>query len=179
MAKYIIDIPDDMTCLNALRYEDGKCVSARSYIIPDLTPYVRSESYIDGLKEGQNDAWKFARRIICPSDCCEDSISAHTKEIFGKEGWEIRGIFNDLSYQEARAKYDAWKQEKEEIHVGDEVKCRDTNGVVVRIDTEERGVNVVWENGGTAYMGMAYVTKTGRHFPDVENLLKKMGMEVE
>ena len=177
MAKYIIDIPEDTTCFNALRYEDGKCVSVRSYIIPDLTPYVRSESYIDGLKKGQNDAWEFARRIICPSDCCEDSISAHTKEIFGKEGWEIRGIFNDLSYQEAKAKYDAWKQEKEEIHVGDEVTYGDISGVVVRIDTEGSGVNVVGRDGCTAYIGMADVAKTGRHFDEIERLLERMKAE--
>lgn len=57
----------------------------------------------------EDEVWEFARRIICPSDCCEDSISAHTQEIFNKEGWEIRGIFNDLSYQEAKEKYEAWR----------------------------------------------------------------------
>ena len=52
-------------------------------------------SYVSDRKTIEDEVWKLARRIICPSDCCKDSISAHTKEIFNKEGWEIRGIFND------------------------------------------------------------------------------------
>jgi len=111
MAKYIIDIPEDTTCLNALRYEDGKCVSARSYIIPDLTPYVKSESYIDGLKEGQNDAWEFVRELIH----CNNGKGMQDDELQSCFGYELYSqVFKHLSYQEARDKYEAWKKEKEE-----------------------------------------------------------------
>lgn len=165
MAKYIIDIPEDTTCVTALRYEDGGCVSARSYITP-LTPYVRSESYIDGLKEGQNEVWEFARKMISTS---ENEVS----EMWGCVT-NFGEVIHNTTYQEAKAKYDAWKREKKEIHVGDEVKCRDTNCVVVRIDTEDRGVNIVLEDGDTAYIGMENVTKTGRHFDEVEKLLERM-----
>lgn len=63
-----------------------------------------------------------------------------------------------------------------ELAVGDEVKFGDTNGVVVGIDTatEDSGINVVCRDGNTGYIGMAYVTKTGRHFDEVESLLERM-----
>lgn len=185
MAKYIIDLPEETIYLNALERKNGKVVWAKSYDIEDydLRPYVKSESYIDGLKKGQDDAWELARRIICPSDCCEDSISAHTKEIFNKEGWEIRGIFTDLSYQEAKSKYKEWQKQKDEIHVGDEVIAPDPyyeSMVVTSLRESDRGD--MWlstiGNDGMVYEFMeTSVKKTGRHFPEVAKLLKKIREE--
>lgn len=182
MAKYIIDLPEgELLYLNVWKCEDGKCVFIDTHSTSDLRPYISSESYIDGLKKGQDDAWELARRIICPSDCCEDSISAHTKEIFNKEGWEIRGIFTDLSYQEAKSKYNEWQKQKDEIHVGDEVIAPDPyyeSMVVTSLQESDRGD--MWlstiGNDGMVYEFMeTSVKKTGRHFPEVAELLKKMG----
>lgn len=66
------------------------------------------------------------------------------------------------------------EKEKEEIHVGDEVRCMDRVGIVVRIDSMDGGSNVVWEDGATAYIGVKDLTKTGRHFDEVEKLLERM-----
>lgn len=182
MAKYIIDIPEkEMVYLNVWKCEDGKYVWTDSYIPSDLRPYTASESYIDGLKKGQNDAWELARRIICPSDCCEDGISAHTKEIFNKEGWEIRGIFKDLSYQEAKSKYKEWQKQKDEIHVGDEVEYppNKEKGIVIKCHVPDVYAEVdkyaVFTGTSVEYLLREWLTKTGRVFPEVAELLKKMG----
>lgn len=190
--KYIIDLPDAYISESALLgdilsipicLESGKC-----YEIPTgikLEPYIEPD--MDEIRQmAHEEVWEFARRIICPSDCCEDSISAHTKEIFNKEGWETRGIFNDLSYQEAKAKYDAWKKSKEEIHVGDEVQYSlgnyeytfivfgKENDTLYGIRSDEVDMGDVYNGWDFCDRRERTLKKTGRHFDEVEKLLKKM-----
>lgn len=129
MAKYIIEVPSDLyegrgTLRIPVKVGEGSLcwynthLKAESYTEPDRKAIDLQHAHdIENVarmnySKGTEDAWEFARRIICPSDCCEDSISAYTKEIFNKEGWKIRGIFSDLSYQEAKAKYEAWLRQK-------------------------------------------------------------------
>lgn len=194
--KYIIDIPDDIYQIILM---DGIGQTCSFHRKVDLTPYTdidikeKAEEFGRGYDAGwdagnkfheaekesiEDEVWELARRIICPSDCCEDSISAHTKEIFNKEGWEIRGIFNDLSYQEAKAKYEAWLKQRDEICVGDEI-------VGIYSDGEKTPPFVVLKVEGNYYYGIYSKTgeyvqgglnyeKTGRHFPEVAQLLDKM-----
>ena len=197
MAKYIIDIPDEhefdwVNKSSRLGFElcfpINEAATNINYYIPTG---LKLESYTEPDREAiEDEVWEFARRIICPSDCCEDSISAYTKEIFNKEGWEIRGIFNDLSYQEAKAQYDAWKKERDEesqIRVGDEVqyslsgyeytfivfgKENDTL-YGIRSDCGD-GLADVYDGWETCDRLDRTLVKTGRHFDEVEKLLKKI-----
>lgn len=181
MAKYIIDVPDNTQWIQWMNVSEKDGSACFDYKAPeDLTPYVRSESYIDGLKKGQNDAWEFARKIICPQDCCEDSISVHTKEIFNKEGWEIRGIFKDLSYQEAKTKYNEWRKQKDEIRVGDEVIPLDTQYdtmVVTKLWTSEfcdEWIDAIAGDGKAYSFLKTSIRKTGRHLDGVKKLMEEM-----
>lgn len=83
----------------------------------------------------------------------------------------------DYSYQEAKAKYDAWRAERDEVRVGDEVKQKTVlwTGVVVGFD--EVGDLIIMDRSGKSCDGYKakYFKKTGRHFDEVEELLKKMG----
>lgn len=147
MAKYIIDIPR--------KYEEGdylhipiSCENSNTVWMPtNIKPIPYAELSQETI---ESEVLKFVRELIR----CNN----------GKQ----------LSYQEVKAKYEAWKQEKEEIHTGDEVRCMDRVGIVVRIDSMDGGSNVVWEDGATAYIGIKDLTKTGRHFNEVEKLLDKM-----
>lgn len=132
-------------------------------VINRLTPYTEPDR-----EAIENEVWDFVNTVYGLSD-------EELYEIF------CDGNYCEHSYQEAKAKYEAWKKQKDEVHVGDEVKCYDTNGVVVGIDTasEDSGVNVVCRDGSTGYIGMADVTKTGRHFDEVDELLRKMRGEQE
>ena len=197
--KYIIDIPDKyVMATNPRRLmicEDTVCIATGI----ELTPYNEpSQKAIDlqhahdienvarmNYSKGAEDAWELSRRIICPSDCCEDSISAYTKEIFNKDGWEIRGIFNDLSYQEAKAKYEAWKKKEEEIRVGDEViplYAQYDTMVVTRLWTSEfsdEWVDTIAGDGKIYQFLKTSIKKKGRHFPEVGELLKVLSESME
>ena len=202
--KYIIDIPDeyenDYISMSSLLGKEF-CYPLRNmnktYVIPTglkIEPYTEPSQKAINLqhahdienvarmnyRKGAEDAWELARRIICPPDCCEDSISAHTKEIFNKEGWEIRGIFTDLSYQEAKSKYNEWQKQKDEIHVGDEVEyVEDHRKKIVVTSTYSDGWFDAIDSNGYLYINRNPVMwkKTGRHFPELIELLKKMGEE--
>jgi len=171
MAKYIIDVPDEAVEfmggeMNFLVEPKIKDERKRHYVLrideEDTSIYTEPDR-----KAIEDKVWEFATT-------CTKMDGADSVDVFG--GYSLDS-FTKYSYQEAKSKYDAWKKQKDEIHIGDEVKCRGTNGVVVRIDTEDRGVNIVLEDGDTAYIGMANVIKTGRYFDEVENLLKKMEVE--
>lgn len=181
--KYIIDIPNEMVIKSPLKgltlgIAMIETSTQKQFIVPTnipLMPYTEPDR-----KDIEDEVWELARRIICPSDCCEDSISAHTKEIFNKEGWEIRGIFNDLSYQETKSKYEAWLKQKDEIHVGDEVIPIDVNYdtmIVTRIWMDDHSrdcLDTLGLDGSICSFLTSNVKKTGRHFPEVAKMLKKM-----
>lgn len=171
--KYLIEVPDEtgQAYYNIAPYTEPSQKAIDLQHAHDIENVARMN-----YSKGAEDAWEFARRIICPSDCCEDSISSHMKEIFNKDGWEIRGIFNDLSYQEARDKYDAWKKQKDEIRVGDEVTSKFGDGVVIDIVADE-SVHILGKDGHWNEYADGEYCKTGRHFDEVEKLMKRMREE--
>ena len=66
--------------------------------------------------------------------------------------------------------------EKDNIRVGDEVEICGTIGIVTRVPyLDEEKVHFIAKSG-TVYCNNAYagIKKTGRHFDEVEELLKKM-----
>ena len=168
MAKYIIEIPDvavasmDGDMIFSVEPKDNSW-EGMHYVLrigeEDVSIYTEPD-----CKVVEDEVWELAR--IVTSMNMQDYM-----QCFGEDAALV------MTYQEAKSKYDAWKKEKEKIHVGDEVTYGDRIGVVVRIDTEGSGVNVVGRDGCTAYIGMADVAKTGRHFPDVKKLLERMKAE--
>lgn len=174
MAKYIIDIPDDTTYINALKYEDNKCVAAMSYVIPDLIPYTEPDR-----KAVENEVWDFATSCIDMdgNDFCRcfeyDSVYCLT----------------EYTYSEAKSKYDAWKKQEEEIHVGDEVQYSlagyeytfivfgKENDVLYGMRTDKEDMDYTCEAWDYCNKSDSTLEKTGRHFPEVAELLKKMGEE--
>ena len=85
----------------------------------------------------------------------------------------------NLSYNEAKSKFEAWLKQKDEICVGDEVNPINDDtwkGVVVNVDNGDltiMGSRGISSNGYES----KYFSKTGRHFDEVAELLKKMGGE--
>ncbi len=182
MAKYIIDVPDE-----AVSFMDGemsffvepkiKDERRRHYVlrIDEEDTSIYTESDREAIED---EVWEFASMLMnMHPDVAEDIY-------WSMNGGKGIGVAAEMTYQEAKSKYETWKKKKEKIRVGDEVKYRDTNGIVVRVDTEDSGVYVVWRDGKTGYASMkyiygieAYVTKTGRHFDEMEKLLKKMEVD--
>lgn len=166
MAKYIIEFEDE-PCMREDGVDYYTCKSARWYkpgetVINRLTPYTAPDR-----EAIENEVWDFVSKLVW---------SFGDKEILGMG---IAHAVRDMTYQEAKAKYEEWKNQKEEIRVGDEVEISGTIGIVTRVPyLDEERVHYIAKSG-TVYCNNAYaeIKKTGRHFDGVEELLKKMGEE--
>ena len=74
------------------------------------------------------------------------------------------------------------KQDVGEIKIGDEVIFKepdypDTKGVVIQVDNKagyKYPYNLMLDNGDSQWSEEGSITKTGRHFPEIEQVLKAM-----
>ena len=78
----------------------------------------------------------------------------------------------DYSASECIEKIRQYEQEKEKIHIGDEVISPDGEGVVTEIS--DRIVRIMYSNGSGYIIKPEELTKTGRHFPEIAEVLAKM-----
>lgn len=164
--KYVIEFkeePMEIKVPNGMR-EYYPCINFPGLSLPkedldELTPYNREEI--------EDEVWEFAWKI------------------YSMDIGEYAEIFDDKGcpsdYQEAKAKYDSWKREKEEIHVGDEVGVDDIPviGIVTKVDRLFNRYHIVSDDGSISHYPFHVVHKTGKHFHEVENMLKKMRGEQE
>ena len=93
-----------------------------------------------------------------------------------------------MTYQEAKAKYDEWKNRGDEIRVGDEVKPKtkggfDAKGVVLRLYQPKFYnpiADVLWSDSTVEKMVVVEkLVRTGRHFDCVEKLLEGLKEDSE
>lgn len=163
--KYIIEF-NDTPSTREKGFSYYKCIdapwySASDHLINKLTPYDPDEAYQRGL----NDAWDLA-----------DDVSHNRGNILDILGCPTFGVaFKQLTASETIQKlkeYEERKKAEKEIRVGDEVTCCDRKGVVTRIDHDK--CNVCWSTGETGWYPISDLTKTGRSFPEIVEVLKKM-----
>ena len=154
MAKYIIEIPDEVPVSDELVPFDM------------CRPPWYWEAYKKGKAEAEDEVWDFVRIITDMTEC-------DRKECFGGSTCDLDEY---MTYQEARAQYEAWEQKKEEVHVGDEVTSKFGDGVVIDIVADE-SVHVLGEDGHWNEYADGEYRKTGRHFDEVEKLLERMKAE--
>ena len=128
-----------------------------------------SPYYEPDCKAIEAEVWEFAQKV----DAMDNYSSGRC---FGGDFFPIR----ENGYREAKAKFEKYCKCTDDIRVGDEVRCADTNGIVVGIDTasEDSGFNVVWKDGSTSYIDKPDPIKTGRHFDEIEDILKRMKDEL-
>lgn len=176
MAKYIIDVPDE-----AVSFMDGEM----SFFVEPKIKDERRRHYVLRIDEEdvsiytepdrgaiEDEVWKMARLISLDGGLSSPDLYECYKSS------DIQKVMRTHSYQEAKAKYDAWKQEKEEIHVGDEVISTFGDKMVVTHHWNQNdgttGVSGFSADCSGLYYDEIEVEKTGRHFPEVEELLKKL-----
>ena len=122
-------------------------------------------------KRGLNDAWEAARRI---------SIMTIQEQYRVFDGCDDGNIFGCYSASEAIAKLEAIGEKQDEIKVGDEIVYKDgIKGVVVGKSKYHEEISVL----NNAYdvpqsLHKNDVTKTGRHFDAIEEVLKQMQEEI-
>ena len=190
--KYIIELEDKpfhngngdflyrVKGFNSLVFDMTGIGKLTPYTEPDLEQ-VRKEAYEKGWKEaedhyekgyndgydtGLSDAWEASRNVIALS-------TVDRREVFGSE--YMYSILEKHTAAEAIEKIRQYEQEKEEIQVGDEVAYKhDKNlkGFVYQVDRHVvRGVT----SGAVNFQWIRdTVVKTGRHFPEIAEVLQKM-----
>ncbi len=173
--KYIIELLDD--CPSEFKgiivfglTPEGQ-ISAEPIPVEDLPPYtepdierIRKETYQRGL----NDAWDAARKLML--DTNHGGLTNYEiEEIFGVD--EEQTIIN-YSASECIEKIRQYEQEKEEIKVGDEVITSAGKAVVIGVGPVH--FEFVFADGSTGYDKVENAKKTGRHFPEIAEVLAKM-----
>lgn len=130
---------------------------------------LQDESYNKGLE----DAWKLARKIFTFNN-------GKMEQIFGCAG--KRNVFDDLTPQEALAKFEAYEKEQAEIKVGDVVTDKEhTTEILVTANYGSYfdGIKVTPDDGcgsiGAVYSGIPkykYI-KTGKYI-DIHSVLQQI-----
>lgn len=174
MRKYIIEIEDDpFTRYECLPGEEAlyRANGFRSLVfdqngLDKLTPYEEPDESAVEL-QGAEKAWELAKKIsIMPDEA--------KKEVWGTDKYNTINL--GYSYAEAAKRYEAWQKKvaDDEIKVGDEVRCGNIHGIVLQVT--EKSITVINTNGYVAITDdKREWGKTGRHFPEVAELLKKIG----
>ena len=118
------------------------------------------KTYEDGL----NDAWEVVRRLEY------EFTPTERVELFGYfSPSDIVGTSTPQEVIKRLEKYD-------EIKIGDEVEYISTadRGVVEHISKFAQTISVMWDNGSIGEASIKKFKKTGRHFPQIEEVLKLM-----
>lgn len=130
----------------------------------DMEPYDESDT--------AEQAWKIAQDIL--KDPGNDGmLNGELNDCFGTDDIYLIGA---MSYAEVKAKYDAWQEQKSKIRVGDEIRNGGVYGIVTLVEKKADGIcyHVVGNDGYVWYLNDLVTKKTGRHFPQVAELLEKM-----
>jgi len=172
--KYVIDIPDKAIDFMGGRdhvsvfvepeYKVGDCKHYALRISKeDIEPYTEPDQ-----EAIEDEVWKFARGLLNYTD----------------DDWETitNMLLLDIPYQSAKASYEAWLKRKYEIRVGDEVVYADDpnkeKAIVLRLYQPKQYktlADILCEDGTVVKMiKVENLAWTGRHFDEVEDMLKKM-----
>lgn len=129
---------------------------------------------------GRNEAWEAAKKIYLSEN--NGGLPANElRRIFNVEyNSFIIKIFSASEAIEKLRKYEEQKkqEEEEEIKVGDEVVLHDGDKAVVTEHHSDR-VCVVRYNGCTSFKFKDDMIKTGRTFPEIAEVLKKLKEDEE
>lgn len=90
----------------------------------------------------------------------------------------INDIF-EMPYSEAKEKYDTWKEQKEKIKVGDEVICGGTTGIITFIEDDRNCYQAITSDGSVQFLYAGTTVKTGRHFPEIVKIFKRIGENIK
>lgn len=160
--KYIIDVPENTVWVDVTKSNiKNGLITFTSNIKPisELTPYAELDK-----EEIEDNVWNFAWKII-------DMDLGEYAEIFDDKGCPS-------NYQEAKAQYEAWLKQKDEIRVGDEIVGIYSDGEktppLVVLKVEGNYYYGIYSKTGESVQGGLDYEKTGRHFPEVAELLEKM-----
>ena len=171
--KYIIDIPDEEETMwegfnGDLFIPITMNKGTRTWVNTDLkmTPYTEPDR-----KAIEDEVWELAD-YMCRMGVQERDLC------FGFQS--TTEVTANLSCQEAKSKFEAWLKQKDEICVGDEIYSDgDFENSIVMETYGDGSVSVYTKSGCIEhwYNKVHNLKKTGRHFDEIAELLKKMRNE--
>lgn len=161
--------------------EEGKKQQEKADI--EMISEYKNGSYQDGL----SDAWEAVKKIFLPEKnggySCEE-----LEEIFGLGSYiKVLEKYTASKALEKIREYEEKRKAEKEIKIGDEISYQyageNTKGVVVQcIHIDEGGYKVICKNGCGQIIynkGTYHIKKTGRHFPQIAEVLEQMKEEAE
>lgn len=176
--KYIIEIENEPFGRNddpVIPHGMDKLYRAKGFksLVFDKNGLDKLISYTEPDRKAiEDEVWEFAREMI--------STSGHeVSEMWGCVT-NFGEVMHNTTYQEAKAKYEAWLKKKDEILVGDEVEYppNKAKGIVIRCHVPDVYAEVdkyaVFTGTFVEYLQREWLTKTGRVFPEVAELLERM-----
>lgn len=128
-------------------------------------------------EQGLNDAWECMKTLCKPVD--EGGITwGEMERMLGDSYHSFYDVINDFTPSELMKKVKEYEESKK-FHVGDEIENDDRTCVITKI-VDEHYVNIMYvEKNGSIVGAMGYIdptkyNKTGRHFPQIEEVLNAM-----
>lgn len=172
MKKYtaILEIEDDEEIIDAkvsyiYRSNGMNYTATESVEFKEESEEAKNKTYEDGL----NEAWELVRDIIALPNSENKSLEMVRYNAFADDA--LFDIIRNHSASEIIKKI----KEYEEIKIGDEVVDKEEWGIKgVVTETTERLISIVEEKGNVSRWKKENFEKTGRHFSEIEEVLKKM-----
>lgn len=145
---------------------------------------ITDKAYYDGYNSGAFEAWSCAREIsLLDSNFASVEEVKNILKVFGTDN--IYNILHDYTPQDAIKRLkDYEKKQNDEIKVGDEVYNLDLENarVVTAIYDDDKGYKQavqICKNGKYGVDRVDTLTKTGKHYYEIEHVLYKMKGENE
>lgn len=162
--KYIIEIPEETSCINAIHTECGDVVGCKTITLDLLKPYETDALYRDGRRDGQTEV----QELICELLKME---YFELGDCFGSKSLE--NILSTLSCGEIREKYDTYMENK--IKVGDEISDGEETGYVLWIEDKECMAKLgSYDCPQSINLNKRNVRKTGRHNPKLAEVMREI-----
>lgn len=140
--------------------------------VEDLAYQLYSVKVDEAYQRGLNDAWDAARKIGSNSMCS-------LKEMGFDFGQCVVNDYNPSwfvvkNYSASEAIKNIHQYEQEEIKVGIEVEARAGKAVIIEILREGKTVRYMYPDASTGVNDLCNLTLTGRYFPEIAEVFKKM-----
>lgn len=148
-------------------YEQGQKDLRESCVPKDEEAY--GIGYNEGFQCGLDLAWYAARKLY---EIDWDVLC----DLFGKVS--VRSELLDMfTASEVLQKLRAYEQEKEEVKVGDEVEAVSGKAVIIDISDNKDKARYIYSDSTLGFDNICNLSKTGRYFPEIANVLEKMRNE--
>ena len=167
--KYIINVSDEaielmggyISIFVEPVFKTGDCKHYALRISKeDIEPYTEPN-----LEDIENEVWDLVKTITYMG--YDDFVSCF--------GDKMEEPIYELSYSEVKDKYEAWKKQKDEIRVGDEVEFGGAKGLVYIVGEEMlEGAYLNCDGLVPFCWNKKDCRKTGNHFYEIAELLKKI-----